>query len=173
MTKIIVLTGPESTAKSTLTKALATHYQAAYFPEYAREYLSGKEGNYTRADVEHIARKQVEQYEQALQGGTTLAFLDTWLIITKIWFEWVYVQVPGWLEEAIISHPVDLFLLCRPDIPWEPDPLREHGGEQRNQLFQTYRNELLGYGFRFSEIGGKGGERMTNAIGAIRSNVLL
>jgi NadR type nicotinamide-nucleotide adenylyltransferase len=171
LNKIIVLTGPESTAKSTLTKELAVHFNAIYFPEYAREYLTAKEGNYSYGDVEYIAGKQIEQYEIARQRGEDIVFLDTWLIITKVWFEWVFKQVPAWLEEAIINHPVDLFLLCRPDIPWEPDPLREHGGEQREQLFQIYKKELQAYGFRFTEIGGEGEKRILNAIEGIKLNI--
>jgi NadR type nicotinamide-nucleotide adenylyltransferase len=171
MSKIIVLTGPESTAKSTLTNKLATYFKVPCFPEYAREYLAGKKGCYSYADVEHIARKQIEQYEIAWQMKERFVFLDTWLIITKVWFEWVFDQAPAWLEEAITNHPVDLFLLCRPDIPWKPDPLREHGGEQRKQLFQIYKGELLTYGFHFAEIDGDGEKRILNAIEAIKSNI--
>ncbi|MGV8094805.1 MAG: AAA family ATPase [Mangrovibacterium sp.] len=171
MNKIIVLTGPESTAKSTLAKELAVYFNTVYFPEYAREYLAEKKGNYSYKDVEHIAGKQIEGYEIARQTGKDFVFLDTWLIITKVWFEWAFDRVPAWLEEAIINHPVDLFLLCRPDIPWEPDPLREHGGEQREQLFQIYKKELQAYGFHFTEIYGIGEKRILNAIEAVKLNI--
>lgn len=171
MSRIIVLTGPESTAKSTLTKKLAAFFNAACFPEYAREYLAGKRDSYSYADLEHIARKQIEQYEVARQMKADFVFLDTWLIITKIWFEWVFDQVPDWLDDAIIDHPVDLFLLCRPDIPWVPDPLRENGGEQRERLFQIYKNELLTFGFHLAEVGGSGEQRVLDAIEAVKSNI--
>jgi len=170
MNKIIVITGPESTAKSTLTKELATYFDGVWFPEYAREYLEGKTG-YTYGDVEKIARKQIGQYEAARRVQNGLVFLDTWLIITKVWFEWVYKRVPFWLEEAITEYPVDLFLLCRPDIPWKPDPLRENGGGQREQLFRIYKNELLTRGFCFAEVGGDGETRLRNAIEALKSNL--
>ena len=39
MIKKIVVVGPESTGKSSLTQALAGHFQTAHVPEYAREYL--------------------------------------------------------------------------------------------------------------------------------------
>jgi nicotinamide riboside kinase len=38
----VVLYGPESTGKSTLSKALAEHYKTAFVPEYARTYLQVK-----------------------------------------------------------------------------------------------------------------------------------
>ena len=171
MTKVIVLTGPESTAKSTLTKEHARHFDGLWFPECAREYLSGRTSGYMYADVEEIARKQIEQYDRALRSCRRLVFLDTWLIITKVWFEWVFEEVPDWLEEAIRTHPVDLFLLCRPDIPWQPDPLRENGGEQRERLFLTYQHELQSRGFRYAGVEGDGDVRTMNAIKAVKLNI--
>ena len=35
----VVLFGPESTGKTTLSTALAKYYKTAFVPEYAREYL--------------------------------------------------------------------------------------------------------------------------------------
>ena len=169
MKKIIAVTGPESTAKSTLTNELSQYFQAISFPEYAREYLAEKGHHYTYADVEEIARKQVTQYEEAQYSDCEWVIFDTWLIITKVWFEWVFDRTPDWIEQAIADHPVDLYLLCKPDIPWEPDPLREHGGEEREQLYQLYKNELVSRGLPFTEIGGMGEERVLNAIQAVKA----
>ena len=41
----VVLFGPESTGKTTLSKALARHYNSVWVPEYAREYLQKKWNN--------------------------------------------------------------------------------------------------------------------------------
>jgi nicotinamide riboside kinase len=38
----IVLFGPESTGKTTLSKQLAAHYNTYWVPEYARSYLQDK-----------------------------------------------------------------------------------------------------------------------------------
>ena len=96
-------------------------------------------------------------------------FFDTWLIITKVWFRWVYERVPEWLENEIKLCPVDLFLLCRPDLPWEADQVRENGGENRIRLYNEYLVQLRNYGFNFVEIGGSGEERLANAVSAIRN----
>ncbi len=173
MKNIIVLTGPESTTKSTLAKELAEYFNAGFFPEYAREYLETRESGYTYNDVVHIAEKQIGQYEEACRMPGELVFLDTWLIITKVWFEWVYKKVPGWLETAIEKYPVSLYLLCRPDIPWVPDLLRENGGEQREALFGIYKNELQIRGFRYAEVGGTGEKRFLNAVHAVKSNICI
>lgn len=165
----IVITGPESTGKTTLAKQLAKVYEAQYIPEYAREYVVGLPKHYSFEDIEHIAGIQVEQYKATRISSRPLFFFDTWLIITKVWFNWVFKKAPVWLDDEIRNSPMDLFLLCKPDIPWEPDAVRENGGESRIKLYEEYRNELINYGFPFAEIGGTGDERLYSAIAAIRN----
>ena len=41
----IVLFGPESTGKTTLSEQLARYYNTVWVPEYAREYLQAKWNN--------------------------------------------------------------------------------------------------------------------------------
>ena len=41
----VVLFGPESTGKTTLSKQLSKHYNTVWAPEYAREYLQKKWNN--------------------------------------------------------------------------------------------------------------------------------
>ncbi len=164
----IVVTGPESTGKTTLAKQLSQLFGGQYIPEFARGYVEKLDRHYTYQDVEFIADQQILQYEATLRSEQSFFIFDTWLIITKVWFRWVYGQVPDRLEDQIRNCPMDLFLLCCPDLPWEADPVRENGGENRTRLFQEYHDELVRYGFNFVEIGGVGDERLNNAVDAIR-----
>ena len=41
----VVLFGPESTGKTTLSRQLARYYNSVWVPEYAREYLQNKWNN--------------------------------------------------------------------------------------------------------------------------------
>ena len=165
----IAVTGPESTGKTTLALQLADRYNGQYIPEMAREYVAQLSRHYTYEDVEAIARIQVKQYEATIAGSGKLYFFDTWLIITKVWFDWVYDKTPAWLEDKILGCPIDLFLLCLPDLPWEPDPVRENGGENRLKLFNLYRSELQHYGFNFVEIGGIGDARLQSAMEVVNN----
>ena len=158
----IAITGPESTGKSLMAKYLAERFEGIFIPEYAREYIRSIDRHYTYDDIEIIARRQIQQYKE-IENESLSVFFDTWLIITKVWFDWVYHKVPVWLEEAICNCRVDLFLLLKPDIPWEEDPARENGGENRLKLFDRYKKELENYNFRFVEIGGLGEERFISA----------
>ena len=98
--KKVVVTGPESTGKTILSAELASRLNARWIPEFARMYVEALTRPYTYEDVELIARHQVKE-EQKLSkiSGQGILILDTWLIITKIWFEVVYGAAPGWIGD--------------------------------------------------------------------------
>lgn len=163
----IVVTGPESTGKTTLAKQLAEIYNAVYIPEFAREYIETLDRKYNIDDVDAIAKHQINDFKQSDSLPNDFFVFDTYLIVTKVWYKWVFNFIPEWLEENIKSSNIDLYLLCMPDIPWEFDPVRENGGENRIKLFEEYKNELENYNFRYSEISGTDENRINSAILAV------
>ena len=163
-TRTIVITGAESTGKSELSQLLSSHYGMPCLPEFAREYVENLKRPYNYSDVETIALKQIQQFDEMKEKGYPLLFIDTWLIITKIWFEEVYDKVPGWLEPEIIKRKVDLFLVCDTDLPWIPDNVRENGGEKRKYLQQRYLETIIHYGFQYEIVNGKYEKRFNNAV---------
>ena len=56
-------------------------------------------------DVEAIAAKQIEQYHQTENTTCPIFFFDTWLIITKVWFEWVYGTSSGLARKRNTALP--------------------------------------------------------------------
>jgi nicotinamide riboside kinase len=168
--KIIVISGAESTGKSVLTQQLAKHYNAPSYPEFARKYISGLNRKYTFNDLEIIAKKQINQYNEAVISEHDFIFFDTWLIITKVWFEVVYNSCPGWITEKIRTAKIFGFILNDIDIPWEPDPLRENGGKRRKILHNIYIKNLDEFNFRYCLNFGLGSDRLNNAIKLIENN---
>ena len=65
--EIIVITGAESTGKSTLTEQLANHFKVPFIPEIAREYIEKLDRKYNYNDVEQIARLQVERMKEGME----------------------------------------------------------------------------------------------------------
>jgi len=163
--KRIVITGPESTGKTELACALAEKLGTLWIPEYARHYVENLGYEYGYDDVETIAKYQVAQeseYISRINDG--ILFFDTWLIITKVWFDVVYGKCPKWLPEHIKSSEIDLFLVCATDLPWIADPVRENGGEKREELFQMYIQEIQKFGFNFEIVRGIGKARLECAL---------
>ena len=150
MIKVAIL-GPESTGKSALAKSLSDHYNAPWIPEYAREYVENLTIPYTYEDVCIIAKKQIEQ-EMFFENGNNInanyVFFDTELIITKVWLEHKYKLVPTFITERLVAGYFDFYLLCAPDIPWEPDSVREHG-DDREFFFHWYKKEIENIGKPF------------------------
>lgn len=162
--KIIVITGAESTGKSTLTHQLSRFFQAPAFPEFSREYIERIKRPYTYTDVYSISLMQKAQMTIASTLKSDFVFFDTWLIITWVWFEVVYGKVPSWILETVRKAPVDLFLLCDTDLPWEPDPVRENGGEMREKLQHRYRQLINGFEFSIGQVSGSCSDRFKNAV---------
>jgi nicotinamide riboside kinase len=163
--KKIILTGAESTGKSTLAKQLALHYHTVYMPEYARTYIENLNRDYNYEDVVHIAEMQI-QFEQAfLHKANRYLFIDTGLIITKIWFQEVFQKYPDWLDDAILKSLPDFYLICDIDLPWKEDSVRENGTlEKRKYLMNRYIEEIKKYAIKYGIVSGQENERLQNAI---------
>jgi NadR type nicotinamide-nucleotide adenylyltransferase len=166
----VIITGPESAGKSMLSKQLAEHFQGSLVQEYARSYVENLKRSYTFEDVEEITRIQIEQYQQIVKPDKSreYAFFDTFLLISKVWFEEVFGCCPVWLNKAILSCKPEYALLCAPDLPWEADGVRENG-HRRQYFFERYKKELEYYKIPFCVVKGQGQERFHNALECIDS----
>ena len=160
---LIIVTGPESAGKTSVALKLAEKYGAGYYSEYARDYIQQLTRKYNYYDILAIANYQYEQFKTYC-AKNELSIFDTYLIITKIWFLWHSNKYPDWIDNAITDTKKALYLLCAPDIAWEPDPVRENGGKARITLFNAYRTELENYGLDYRIISGEGELREMNAI---------
>ena len=158
----IVITGPESTGKSHLAKALAVHYQTSHLPEYARFYLNQLKRPYTEQDILIIAKEQFQQ-QKKLQKSNPLLFSDTGLVVLNIWSTYKYGRCHSWITNKLAKQSQHFYLLCQPDIPWIDDPLRENP-QDRTALFSLFKNTLAAYQLPFAEIHGEGDTRIQNAI---------
>lgn len=83
--KRIVLTGSEATGKTTLAKQLADYYNIVWVPEYAREYIDNLKLPYEYEDVLYIVHRQIALEEEYYKKANQYLFLDTGLIIFKVW----------------------------------------------------------------------------------------
>ncbi len=142
----VVLFGPESSGKTTLSKLLAHHYSTVWAPEYAREYLQNK-WNIERkicelSDLVPIAEGQMRLENELAQKADKILICDTDLLETKVYSEAFYDGfVHPDLEKAAIQNTYDLYLLTYIDAPWKKDDIRDRP-EQRLEMFKAFENAL-------------------------------
>ncbi|HMQ47278.1 MAG TPA: ATP-binding protein [Saprospiraceae bacterium] len=151
--KKILLTGPESSGKTTLAKALAHRYNGIWVPEYARLYLEKTAGNYQEEDLLAIAQGQMALENAMSSYQPDFLFCDTGMLVMKTWSEVKYGRCHPWIEAQWNQSRYDLYLLCGIDIPWQEDPLREHPKE-REYLYKHYLNALRKKKVSFLELEG-------------------
>lgn len=163
----IAIVGPESSGKSELAKALASHFKAPVVLEYARDYFSQKpHQNYTLEDVANIAEVQLLHIREAAKKQPELLFLDTDALTLHIWTTDKFgVALPA-VANALATEKPDLYLLCMPDLPWQPDPLREDQ-HRRTELFEVHKTLLEKLKTPYFVISGVGGARLQNALEAL------
>ena len=156
--KKIVITGPESTGKSTLAKALAKKYGCSLVDEYARTYLSDNNKPYGLDDVLVMAKEQLKR-EVAVKNQ--LVILDTDLTVFAIWIKEKYHLEIDWINQQLSQSTNKIYFLCDTTIEWEEDALREHPKEEdRKRLFELYKILLEKYGLTYYIITGSVSSRV-------------
>ncbi len=189
----IAIVGPESSGKTTLCESLATHYAAPYVEECARDFLEEQGGQYAEADLRTIASVQhdvaimrlndgwrrhqkvydfmVPEYDPYNTGPLPVVRIpemplmlhDTDMITILIWSQEKFGRVHPDIEQLVQTTHYDHWLLCRPDMPWEEDPLRENPHD-RDRLFMIYERTLQELGRPYTIMEGPHEERMREAI---------
>jgi NadR type nicotinamide-nucleotide adenylyltransferase len=143
MKKVVVI-GPESTGKSTLSEKLANDFNTVWTPEFAREYIAQLTRPYVQSDLLAIAEGQLALEQEQLQKADKVLICDTDLYVVKVWSEHKYGDCDARILEAIARQSCDLYLLTYIDLPWEEDPQREYPDpEMRNYFYQVYRDIVM------------------------------
>jgi NadR type nicotinamide-nucleotide adenylyltransferase len=167
--KKIVVTGPESTGKSTLCEQLAANYNTQWVPEFAREYLMNLERPYTYDDLLIIARGQLEQEDRIVASlQTPLVFIDTDMYVMKVWCEYVFGKCHSFILDEIVNRKYDLYLLCNTDLPWVADELREYPDlKSRERLYHMYKDLMINQATPWFDISGNYEERLHKAVSIV------
>ena len=188
--KKIVIIGPESTGKSTLCEGLAAHFSSGsgtgaapkyitgWVPEFARQYLLQNGMNYKYKDLLTIARGQLDLEEEkaaalirqaSIAAADPILFVDTDMYVMKVWSEFVFGRCDPWILGQIGSRKYDGYLLCRTDLPWVKDELREYPDPvTREKLYHIYRDLLANQPTPWTEISGIAEQRLATAIDAVK-----
>ena len=162
----IVLTGPESSGKTSLGEKLSRHFSWPLLEEYARSYLEKNGPHYGLEDLKKIAAGQIAG-EKAMAARQEPFFSDTDLLTLRIWLEDKFGLHWPFLDAHLKAYPASHYLLLYPDIPWSPDPLREDP-DRREFLFERHLEEIRATGRPFTIIRGTGAQREERALRAVK-----
>ena len=170
MPRKLILIGPESTGKTTLSIYLAKLYNFDLITEYSRIHLSKKSNSYNYEDLKKIAIKQ-NQIEK--DSSSEKMIIDTDLLTIKIWSEFKYGSCDAEIEKIISNYDRKkrYYLLLKDDIKWEYDPMRENKNN-RSEIFSLHKNLLEKKGFDYSIISGTANNRINNAIKVVEERFL-
>lgn len=168
----VVLIGPEASGKTTLARELATEFGAPWTPEAARLFAESSLEPLSLSTVAPIARLSMRLDDEALAalasavGPAALLIRDTDLVSTVVYSRHYYATVEPWIVTEARARRGDLYLLCRPDLPWLPDGIRDRP-THRERLFEDFRSELSAMDARVVVVEGQGEARRHAARAAV------
>jgi nicotinamide riboside kinase len=157
-TKNIVITGSESSGKTTLFKELKSLTGFSFLPEFSRSYINQINRPYDYNDILEIAKLYEKELEIASKNELSI-ISDTDLLTLLIWCEYKYDKCHSFIKESLTKNPPDFYLLCSPNIPWEFDSQRENPNN-RVELFNIHLKKIMELGIDFEIIEGNSSKRL-------------
>lgn len=157
--------GGESSGKSTLTTALARHFDTAHVEEYGRELWERRGGHLVFDDLLDIGRTQAAREEAALRCAHRFVFCDTSPLTTLFYSQEMFGRAAPELE-LLAQRRYRLAVLCAPDFPFAQD------GTRRDEAFRArqhawYLEQLSRGGQSWITVGGSVGERVRAVAAAL------
>ena len=169
----VVINGPESTGKTTLTKQLAEYFNTEYVPEFARNYLQEKwdlkKEICSKEDLLVIVKEQLNLENELSSKANKVLLLDTNIITTV---NWSITHFDGFCDPWIIRQTefleYDHYLITNIDFPWVKDDLRDRPNERENMLSSLINQHDI-RGLKYSIISGVKDVRKSQSIDIIKN----
>ena len=163
----IVVTGSESTGKTTLARDLAALFGAQWVPEQSRSYAERVRRELRADDVAPIASEQITAEDaglaEARRRGDRWLFLDTDLVSTVVYARHYYGSCPAWIEAEARARRGDLYLLADVDLPWKSDGVRDRP-RARDQLHAEFAAALTEFRAQSCLVQGADDQRLKSAL---------
>lgn len=171
--KRVVILGPESVGKTTLTKQLAEHFSTKAVHEYARPLFdtlvaNGKRqpGEFRYEDLDFVARGQAALEATMVESAHKILFCDTDVITTVTWSQYLYGKHEDWMVELAKEGKYDLTIVLSPeDNRFVQDGGRVMGGDGvREKFFAQLCKNLESIGREYVVVRGTHKERLDTCI---------
>lgn len=170
VTFTLCLHGAESTGKTVLAEKLGRELAIPWVPEFGRQYAEEHGTSFTVDDLLAIARGQEQARCAAAASKPPLLLLDTDPLMTAVWAEMLFGEIP---DELFAYPKADHYLLFAPDVPWRDDGTRMFGSDPQRARFAALAQAVLErVGVPFTPVAGDWAAReaaVRHAIGASRA----
>ena len=171
--KRIVIMGPESVGKSTLTERLANHFNTNFVEEWGRVVFE-RNGNYVGLeDFIPISTGRQELEDRLIKESNKLIFCDTEDITTYLFSKMYcpdnYKEIePYFLDVLNKKEKYDLYILLNPDCEAVQDGTRQFL-EERIKHYNEIKLQLESRKCNFIEIDGDWENRFNKSVEIIKS----
>lgn len=170
--KRVCVLGAESTGTTTLSMALAEHYQTVWVAEYGREYSLLKqaagETEWVTEEFADIATEQARREDAAALEANRVLICDTNAFATTLWHR----RYMGFDSEAVARVAArgrcDLYLLTGDEIPFTQDGLRD-GKNIRHEMHRWFEESLAAQNVPWEKVIGPPEMRLARAVAIIDS----
>ncbi|MES2317840.1 MAG: ATP-binding protein [Pseudomonadota bacterium] len=159
----VAILGAESSGKSTLAAALASHYDTVWVPEYLREFVETKGRVPEEGDQYGIARIQLERENAAAVSATRFLFCDTTPLMTALYSRWYWGRVDAQLTLLTRQHDYAFTIVTAPDSPWEADGLQRDSEAVRQSVHEQLLQMLAERDIPYQLVTGSLPQRMLQA----------
>ena len=170
---VIAILGAESTGKSQLAQALASHLEGSlegslkarvtWVPEWLRAWCDQQGRTPQPHEQEAIAREQIRLIEAACSSHEVVV-CDTTAVMTAVYSQLLF-NDRALDDLAVQAHRrVDLTLLTALDVPWQADSHQRDGPHVREPVDRAIRSLLSQHGISWLTVTGLGPQRLARAI---------
>lgn len=164
----ICLLGGESSGKTTLAQALASHFDTGWVAEYGRELWERQNGVLRYDDMLEIGQVQLRREQAAGMTARRWLFCDTSPLTTWFYCHDMFGRTEPELER--LSHQrYDLVLVCAPDFAFIQD------GTRRDETFRArqhdwYQAELTRRGIDYVVLSGPLRQRVASVAALLQAS---
>lgn len=156
----VVILGAESTGKSTLTAALAAHYQTVWVPEYLREFVELRQRTPSAEEQLSIAIIQCERETENATRARLFLFCDTSPLMTAVYSDYYFGQADAELNALASRHDYAATIVTTPDTPWVPDGLQRESDAVRQAIHARLIRKLDDAGIEYLLVDGSTQQRI-------------
>lgn len=166
--KTIIISGTESTGKTTLTQSLSNLLPATPVTEVARQLIASSK-HFSLDDLHQVAHKHADAICQAKQTGVPLVIVDTDIYVTQSYAQFVFNRRLNLSDDIYQANHSDLRLYLDASVPFVQDGSRLTESD-RIELDDSHKQTLNEYGQTYTEITGTDWDkRQQQAIDKIKT----